>query len=335
MTIIPLKWFLYSSFLIILVTTFAYPQKADLSDKEVEGLYGPVHKVHTISTKVSLRAGKIILNQPMVLEDSTYDLKGKRVDTNYYPNPNAVLISGKEVYQYDSKGNIIEMALINKDGVIINKEKYDYEYDSYGNWTKMTASVATIKEGKLDFEISEIIERNISYYEKPTPTVNKEQQTSLVKVDDRSDAKINKALPTIAPDKDAPDIQVLESPVLASLSNSTKDTSSLILEPPPSVKVTPPSYRLIYKEGVLRSKAVDLPIPVYPMAARSLQAPGEVSVEVIIDTVGRVISARVIKGHKLFHQTALEAALKSRFTPTTISNVPVKVTGVINYDFSR
>jgi protein TonB len=46
-----------------------------------------------------------------------------------------------------------------------------------------------------------------------------------------------------------------------------------------------------------------------------------------------VASARAITGHPLLQQAAVQAAYGARFSPTLLSGQPVKVTGVITYNF--
>ncbi|MEO5858067.1 MAG: energy transducer TonB [Pyrinomonadaceae bacterium] len=78
-----------------------------------------------------------------------------------------------------------------------------------------------------------------------------------------------------------------------------------------------------------------MPKPPYPPTALAVRASGAVSVQVTIDEHGKVISAKAASGHILLRQAAEQAAWKARFTPTKLSNVPVKVTGVIVYNFTR
>ncbi len=61
---------------------------------------------------------------------------------------------------------------------------------------------------------------------------------------------------------------------------------------------------------------------------------GVVTVDVVIDEDGKVISAQANSGPTSLRESAVQAALRARFTPTKLSGQPVKVTGVINYKFS-
>jgi len=56
-------------------------------------------------------------------------------------------------------------------------------------------------------------------------------------------------------------------------------------------------------------------------------------VQVTIDENGNVISASAVSGHPLLRQAAEQAARQAVFKPTLLSDQPVKVTGVIVYNF--
>ncbi len=85
--------------------------------------------------------------------------------------------------------------------------------------------------------------------------------------------------------------------------------------------------------GILNGKAVSLPKPQYPAAARAERASGPVAVQVLIDEQGMVISAAAVSGHALLRDVAVEAARAAQFSPTFLSGQPVKVSGVITYNF--
>lgn len=87
------------------------------------------------------------------------------------------------------------------------------------------------------------------------------------------------------------------------------------------------------KGGVVNGKAINLPKPIYPAEAREKRASGTVTVQVLIDENGKIISACAIKGARELHRAAEWAALQAQFSPTTLSGKPVKVSGVIVYNF--
>jgi outer membrane biosynthesis protein TonB len=56
-------------------------------------------------------------------------------------------------------------------------------------------------------------------------------------------------------------------------------------------------------------------------------------VQVLIDENGNVVAAHATSGHPLLQAAATNAARASKFTPTKLSGQPVKVNGVIIYNF--
>jgi TonB family protein len=85
--------------------------------------------------------------------------------------------------------------------------------------------------------------------------------------------------------------------------------------------------------GVLNGKATNLVKPEYPKSALAVRASGAVNVQVTIDEEGKVISASAVSGHPLLRAAAVKAARESTFPPTRLSGQPVKVTGIIVYNF--
>jgi TonB family protein len=96
-----------------------------------------------------------------------------------------------------------------------------------------------------------------------------------------------------------------------------------------------PTKRRPISGGVLNGKAISLPQPEYPAEAKAAGAAGSVAVQVTIDEQGTVVSAQAVSGHPTLQQSAVNAALQARFTPTSLMGEPVKVTGVIVYNFAR
>jgi TonB family protein len=85
--------------------------------------------------------------------------------------------------------------------------------------------------------------------------------------------------------------------------------------------------------GVLNGKAISLPKPAYPPAARAVRAEGTVQMQVLIDEEGNLFSAAAVSGHPLLRAAARQAACGAKFTPTLLSGSPVKVFGIITYNF--
>jgi hypothetical protein len=85
--------------------------------------------------------------------------------------------------------------------------------------------------------------------------------------------------------------------------------------------------------GVLNGSAISLPKPAYLAAARAVNASGAVNVQVLIDEGGSVVSANAVSGHPLLRYAAEQAASGAKFKPTLLSGQPVKVNGIIVYNF--
>lgn len=346
------------------------------SDRVRDGLMGPVRRVRTEVAKLTNESEKLQESKHAVLEVVSYDLKGKKVENQYFPiadsNP-----TGKEVYKYDEKGNLSEMTLLNADGSVLSKEVYKYEFDFAGNWNKMTTAVAVVEGGKLSFEPTEVTYRSIMYYldenmmkmAQPAsqtagapalqPNSSSALQPNSSSVNTNASAGANSENKTVAlapkssvvpnvvnaansSQKHAPSLpgpmpnaadrlNALASVVPAPVRNSNIGTPVVKIdsEPPP-----PAATRKTVSGGVLNGTALSLPAPLYPDSARRLRIAGLVAVEVVVDETGKVISAEATSGPAALREVAVQAALRARFSPTTLSGQPVKVSGLINYKFS-
>lgn len=103
-------------------------------------------------------------------------------------------------------------------------------------------------------------------------------------------------------------------------------------KPSPPDPNSPKDPKLIMG-GVVNGKALSLPKPSYPYEARGARAGGTVSVQVLISEEGKVIRAQAISGHPLLQFEARSAACRARFSTTKLEGLPVKVSGVITYNF--
>ena len=85
--------------------------------------------------------------------------------------------------------------------------------------------------------------------------------------------------------------------------------------------------------GVLAASAIHRVQPDSPPLAQAARITGSVVVEVTVDEGGAVIAARAISGHPLLKDAAIAAARQWLFTPTTLSGVPVRVIGILTFNF--
>ena len=341
------------------------------SDRSRDGLIGPVRRVRTEVAKLVNSDGKQAEGKHTLVELAAYDVKGNKVENQYFPLVGATL-TGKEVYKYDEKGNISEMTLLNPDGSLLGKETYKYEFDFLGNWNKMTTSVAVVDGRGITFEPTEITYRSIMYYldenmlktmsgtpaaaPQPAPPVtgnsaaNTAANTSAAvtkpadpktkpvdpKLNTATKSRDNRNKPAVSPDLP----EASASATQLNLNPNDVRTPSQVItnqEVRVSLEEPPPAPRPILKPisgGVLNGTALSLPQPIYPEAAKRMRTGGMVTVEVILDESGKVVSATATSGPTILRDAAIQAALKARFSPTKLSGQPVKVSGTINYKFA-
>lgn len=332
------------------------------TDRDRDGLQGSVRRVRTENAKLVFKEGKMVEGQRNVLETATYDIRGAKIDNAYFLSAGGAL-TGREVYKYDDKGNIVEMTLFNADGSVLSKEKYDYEFDAMGNWTKMLTSVAVIENGKLSFEPTEVTFRFLAYYlednvtkklQTPAPQVATAAAPANAPANVSANVSANVAAPK--PQQPQPSQQAAPAPKklasLPSVALSAPTTSAAPINAPtaqvasntsaPVVKVEDdmPPPKPVAKApvrpisgGVLNGKATTLPAPTYPEIARRMRTAGVVTVEVVVDVSGRVISAKAVSGPEMLRDAAERAAVQAKFAPTLLSGQPVKITGTISYNF--
>jgi protein TonB len=349
------------------------------SDRERDGLNGPVRKIKTEVAKLTTKAGTPIEGARVTLESAAYDVQGAKVDTAYYPVAGNNL-TGRETYKYDDQGNISEMTMFNPDGSLLAKEVYKYEYDFVGNWTTMTTSVAVIEGGKMTYDPTEVTHRTISYYldekltkmmeasQKPPAPVSptnttagqpnqtagnvqpKPSGTPSGATNDPTGGNVaaNHVVENRIPDPKPADPSATTGSAPTVSNSAGKSADPIVVKPSADDKSNTaantasgepakPAPKPITKPvsgGVLNGSAMSLPAPSYPEIAKRSRASGTVVVEVVIDEDGKVISAKAVNGPSLLFGAAVEAAKRARFSPTKLSGQPVKVTGIINYNFS-
>lgn len=340
------------------------------TDRSRDGLTGPVRRVRTEIARLSSADGKLAEGKHTLVEIAAYDLKGNKTENQYFPIAGATL-TGKEVYKYDEKGNISEMTLLNADGTLLSKEIYKYEFDFAGNWNKMTTSVAVVDGRGVTYEPTEVTYRSIMYYldenmmkavqppqattpgspanavtnnaapgsQPVAPAANNPAKTTAEPKANANSSKGRNNPKTAAPDLPSASTTAtslsaapmdVKTPAVST--SQTVPVVNLDSEPPPT-----PGPRPILKPvsgGVLNGTALSLPPPVYPDAAKRSRTSGVVTVEVILDETGKVVSAVASSGPNMLRDAAVQAALKARFSPTKLSGQPVKVSGVINYKFA-
>jgi len=100
------------------------------------------------------------------------------------------------------------------------------------------------------------------------------------------------------------------------------------------IKTYPPTVPFFKVE--IKPKPIDLPVPNYPENVRGAGIEGTAVVEALLDLDGSVMDARVLKssGNQMLDASAVEAALRSKFTPAKQRDKAVRVWVSLPYRFS-
>jgi protein TonB len=84
---------------------------------------------------------------------------------------------------------------------------------------------------------------------------------------------------------------------------------------------------------VMQQRLVHEVPPEYPATARQRKIHGIVTVEIRVNTEGRVTAARTISGHPLLIDAALDAVRQWIYRPVAIHGVPTDVVSVATISF--
>lgn len=111
--------------------------------------------------------------------------------------------------------------------------------------------------------------------------------------------------------------------------------TSLAPPPPPPPPPPPkPPQRIRVGGNVQRANLIRQVRPRYPALAKQARIQGTVILEAIISKQGSVENLRVVKGHPLLIQSALNAVKQWRYKPTVLNGVPVEVITRITVNFN-
>ena len=112
---------------------------------------------------------------------------------------------------------------------------------------------------------------------------------------------------------------------------------STIPEPPPPPAAQPAPRGLtgpVRVSSMERANVLHQVAPVYPPLAKSARVQGVVILEATISRTGDIADLRVISGHPLLVQAAIDAVQQWKYKPTFLSGEPVDVVTTITVNFS-
>jgi periplasmic protein TonB len=101
------------------------------------------------------------------------------------------------------------------------------------------------------------------------------------------------------------------------------------------VKPTPEIAKpILVSGGVLAAKLIKQVVPQYPTLARQTRVQGIVHLLGVVAKDGRIQNLRVIDGHPILRQAALDAVSQWVYSPTILSGQPVEVEAPIEVNFT-
>jgi protein TonB len=105
--------------------------------------------------------------------------------------------------------------------------------------------------------------------------------------------------------------------------------------PPPAPKVTAPVTPVRVGGDVKEPRPIRVVPPVYPALASKARVSGMVLLEATLTTEGTVEEIRVISGHPLLVQAAVDCLKQWQYEPTLLNGVPVAVILTARVRFER
>jgi protein TonB len=102
---------------------------------------------------------------------------------------------------------------------------------------------------------------------------------------------------------------------------------------PPPPKAAAPKAPIRVGGRVKAPRPISTPQPLYPVLARGAKIEGDVVIDAVIDTTGNVVEMRVINGHPLLIQSAMNALKQWRYEPTYLNEEPVSVQLMVTIRF--
>ncbi|HEY1937518.1 MAG TPA: energy transducer TonB [Candidatus Angelobacter sp.] len=92
---------------------------------------------------------------------------------------------------------------------------------------------------------------------------------------------------------------------------------------------SPPAHstpmRLRVSGAVMEGLVIHKVMPEYPDEAKRVRATGDVTVAIVINQQGNVISAALIKGNPVLADAAIDAVKQWKYNPYILNGVPIEV----------
>ena len=150
--------------------------------------------------------------------------------------------------------------------------------------------------------------------------------------EEQMSAPLQPYLPLTPPDE----VGSAAAAVASSHTDSVTDSTDLVLaiREPADVASEPPPLRPPASACAQVAQIINQVAPRYPDLARQARIQGVVLLEANISTEGTVENLRVIAGHPLLSQAAVEAVYQWQYQPTLLNGQPVPVVTTISVRFT-
>jgi protein TonB len=118
--------------------------------------------------------------------------------------------------------------------------------------------------------------------------------------------------------------------VLGGVIGGVLNTAARPVPPPPSVK---PNGPVRVGGHVRQPKVIVQVLPKYPPLARETHVQGQVQIDAVLDEQGNVIEMKIVSGHPLLYQAALDALKQWKYEPTYLNDRPIAVQLIVTINF--
>lgn len=108
----------------------------------------------------------------------------------------------------------------------------------------------------------------------------------------------------------------------------------IISSTPVAVPKVATPQRVRVSQGVIAGNAISQPKPNYPPLAKAARVQGSVVLQAVIGKDGRVENLKVVGGHPMLVQSALDAVRQWRYRPYMLNGEPVEVDTTITVNFT-
>jgi protein TonB len=105
-------------------------------------------------------------------------------------------------------------------------------------------------------------------------------------------------------------------------------------------RMAPPAPRPLERSAPVRvggrvqpPRPIFTPQPIYPALAKQTKVQGDVRIDAVIDEQGNIVEMRVLSGHPLLVNAALNAVSQWKYEPTLLNERPVAVQFVVTVQF--